>query len=491
MASSQLKLPKKDVLTVAAIGSYWAWVQALFYSSSLLPALFSPNEVSLWNIGAHTLVLLGLAFAARKAGSYSRKRVLLAAAAILSSVGAALLFGGAGLTIPIVQLLGSVLAGAGSAFLLVGWGELLGEIEGDEHRTNLLLVSILVAVSLFVVASSFPVLLQVCFSVGMPFLCAWTIGSAAAIERGRAAQFGNRKITTTFRKKAKSRWVSLLLCTFLFSIPLVYFRAGETSGVRLSIFSSMLVCLCGLFLVDYYLRKRFDHSVMPHLLVLLTSGGMLLLPFLVGGNVFVVGLLIHTGGFAFRAYIYPEFIKLAGYLGKPVAYCCALGTAALDLGQVAGTVIRGNLNVASEQFFINATIGMVYVLFLAGFLFFTHRFDAETENRTGKMFRKVGEDRLEAEGRIPEDSNTTHLMIEGIERQCALAAEAYGLSAKEYEIMNLMIRGRSRASIADELVVSQNTIKTHMTHIYRKCGVGSREELVRLVESMVEATDEH
>ena len=50
--------------------------------------------------------------------------------------------------------------------------------------------------------------------------------------------------------------------------------------------------------------------------------------------------------------------------------------------------------------------------------------------------------------------------------------------------MNLMIRGRSRASIAEELVVSQNTIKTHMTHIYRKCGVGSREELVKLVESM-------
>ena len=79
---------------------------------------------------------------------------------------------------------------------------------------------------------------------------------------------------------------------------------------------------------------------------------------------------------------------------------------------------------------------------------------------------------------------SVHPMIAGIERSCDLVASTFGLSAKECEILKLIARGRSGASIAEEMVVSLNTIKTHVTHIYRKCGVHSREELLKLIESV-------
>jgi LuxR family maltose regulon positive regulatory protein len=50
------------------------------------------------------------------------------------------------------------------------------------------------------------------------------------------------------------------------------------------------------------------------------------------------------------------------------------------------------------------------------------------------------------------------------------------LSAAELRVPGLPARGRSNPQIAATLVVSINTIKTHMQSIYRKLGVRNRWE---------------
>ena len=50
------------------------------------------------------------------------------------------------------------------------------------------------------------------------------------------------------------------------------------------------------------------------------------------------------------------------------------------------------------------------------------------------------------------------------------------LSQQETRVLRLLAAGLSNADIAKELVVSANTIKTHVRSIYRKLGVNSREE---------------
>jgi len=42
--------------------------------------------------------------------------------------------------------------------------------------------------------------------------------------------------------------------------------------------------------------------------------------------------------------------------------------------------------------------------------------------------------------------------------------------------MRLLVAGLSNADIAQELIVSTNTIKTHVKSIYRKLNVKSRDE---------------
>jgi DNA-binding CsgD family transcriptional regulator len=61
----------------------------------------------------------------------------------------------------------------------------------------------------------------------------------------------------------------------------------------------------------------------------------------------------------------------------------------------------------------------------------------------------------------------------------ALAEEA-GLSAREREVLSLLLLGRSYAEIGRVLGVSERTVKYHQSNILEKLGADSRIDLMRL-----------
>ena len=64
------------------------------------------------------------------------------------------------------------------------------------------------------------------------------------------------------------------------------------------------------------------------------------------------------------------------------------------------------------------------------------------------------------------------------------AAEAYGLTAREAEVLAALMGGNSVLGVADKLCISENTVKGHMKNIYCKMGVHSRQEMVDAVEGL-------
>ncbi len=66
---------------------------------------------------------------------------------------------------------------------------------------------------------------------------------------------------------------------------------------------------------------------------------------------------------------------------------------------------------------------------------------------------------------------------------CAAIAQEAGLSARETEVFLLLANGRGIEHIQNRLCISSHTVKTHVYNIYRKMGIGSREELLDLVET--------
>lgn len=52
------------------------------------------------------------------------------------------------------------------------------------------------------------------------------------------------------------------------------------------------------------------------------------------------------------------------------------------------------------------------------------------------------------------------------------------LSARERQVLTLVARGRSNRAVAEELFVSEATVKTHLSHVYEKLGVTDRAAAV-------------
>jgi DNA-binding CsgD family transcriptional regulator len=59
-------------------------------------------------------------------------------------------------------------------------------------------------------------------------------------------------------------------------------------------------------------------------------------------------------------------------------------------------------------------------------------------------------------------------------------AEAAGLSAREREVLSLLLLGRSYAEIGSALGIGERTVKYHQTNILEKLGADSRVDLMRL-----------
>lgn len=73
-------------------------------------------------------------------------------------------------------------------------------------------------------------------------------------------------------------------------------------------------------------------------------------------------------------------------------------------------------------------------------------------------------------------------MSEVVGAACGRLAAEGGLSEREQDVLAMMARGYAPAYIADALVISDSTVRTHVKAIYRKLGISSREELIGLVE---------
>jgi DNA-binding NarL/FixJ family response regulator len=90
--------------------------------------------------------------------------------------------------------------------------------------------------------------------------------------------------------------------------------------------------------------------------------------------------------------------------------------------------------------------------------------------------------------------NAIHLASRGMHVLPRSAASAGGpesaavegaelLTPREAEVLELLLAGRTNAQIAHQLSIGIETVRTHARNIYRKLGIGSRRELVRLTRS--------
>lgn len=84
------------------------------------------------------------------------------------------------------------------------------------------------------------------------------------------------------------------------------------------------------------------------------------------------------------------------------------------------------------------------------------------------------------------DVSSSHMAIKPqvtFDDKCARIARLFALTHREEEVMKLLIEGKTGTDVQGVLCISKGTVKNHITHIYKKLDIHTRQELKELFES--------
>lgn len=84
--------------------------------------------------------------------------------------------------------------------------------------------------------------------------------------------------------------------------------------------------------------------------------------------------------------------------------------------------------------------------------------------------------RLVSQGKKWFSPELVSVMLEQINKK---SLSDYGLSTREEEVFNLVLKGLTNHKIADELNIAEGTVKNHVSSIYGKLNLSSRLDAIR------------
>ena len=448
-------------------GFFWIWVWIVFQNDLLgRIAQFGPVRLSSWAIAllsyAIGFFVLGLLFKTRRI--VPRGKLYVFALMLSMSAGALimLLLGSFDVLDPLLSralaITSSFLMGIGTSGLHVEWGRVFGS-RGTRATVIHGIAGTLFAAILYVVLFALPMqALQLCTPI-LPIFCLWPLrktlrGNPRLYEHGiKATLFIPWKFIVTSLIQGLSfgvMWSALLLTDQGGSIMLV--NAGSFSLAAIG------VCMAALLF-----KMDFNHLIYQVGFLTMSIGYVLLA---CSGSAISLGSMVNSVGCHFMSVLmWALCVYLIENRRLSANWVFTWTTGSYILGQALGAVIAESVldsaNAASSNMSMLAA-AMVFVILASALLMLSNN-----NLRTGWGMVRPSESDLRADA---------------FDVACKIVGSEYGLTPREIEILMPLSKGRNRTVIGDQLLLSPNTVKTHIRNIYQKTGVHSQQELIDLVE---------
>ena len=105
-------------------------------------------------------------------------------------------------------------------------------------------------------------------------------------------------------------------------------------------------------------------------------------------------------------------------------------------------------------------------------------------DRHGREAKRLHQSQLDnsAERRPADEATAGNPAPADLTDLCARAARTYNLTRREEDVLLLLADGETTPAIAEKLVLSPNTVKTHVRNLYRKLGINRRADLANRLE---------
>ncbi len=282
------------------------------------------------------------------------------------------------------------------------------------------------------------------------------------------------------RKEAAIELWRPLLCvaSSAFVVGIVRFESVGGSGslgqTNVSNMIGLLIASAILLASWTFIYRRVTLNRLYKILFPLTATAFLFLPFLDGtfrqfvtSFVFVVfsvtaSLMVVSCVRTARSQVLPPVLVYGLFAGA--VYACSL------LGSFVGSLADMRGGIGLTELAVVALVA-VYVLSMA----------MVAPQRKGEgSLRQASQVPFSAMGSVVERPVETDI----VSARCAVAVERYALSPRESDVVVLLAHGRDVPYIAEELVLSKNTVRSHIKNIFTKTGVHSRQELIDLLEAI-------
>ena len=83
-----------------------------------------------------------------------------------------------------------------------------------------------------------------------------------------------------------------------------------------------------------------------------------------------------------------------------------------------------------------------------------------------------------------QELDIKELVLENFDNKITEIEKLYSLTPRESEVYSLLVKGRNAGYVNEELGISINTVKTHVSNIYKKLDVHSQQELIDQFEEL-------
>lgn len=486
-----------------------------------LPLEFQTDEVTLTFFLAQALAFGG-AFVASLFGSYyfprGARRMLVSLSALLVFAGSACLIGAMYLFDITMFLVasGGVLLGVGCAGMFMLWQRYFSSLPSEAGNLRLIIGTALAPVMYFGL-HLIPIALTA-FLVPLIFvpLCALCVTLSVREMRVDQPMFEDvpRDHPKVYKQVARDYWRSAL------SVGSLAFASGVIRGVALlhqEIFEIVnigsmlgsLVSAAVLLIIWFRFSFRFDLTSVFRVVYPIVITGFLLLPFLGAHYLNLFAALTYMIFSLVLMLMMMQCAQISRDRGiNPVFIYAFFGSVVYlmqSFGFLFGWLSDSLLLFEVDWVFIVAMVSS-YVLGMtllaaSGTLFrgLSGKAIAGSEpieflplNRETALSKDTPDERVEKkplrEHKVkrhrPSPSEDFGVIKDRITKQGFVLREQYGLSSRETEVMDLIARGNSVATIADKLVISENTVRTHSKHIYTKLDIHKRQELLDLLEEV-------
>lgn len=490
------------LFAVAGMALLWATLHTITFSGGVFSVLAPVQYDAAWIINSLLMFLafFVLALISRKTDTLLSYRWFMPLCSVLMIISLLLFVVGA--VFPhasIVLYLGSAFLTCSTAPLIVACGELYGYLNPKGEQLLVTLVAIVVSVMIYYVEINIPDWLAAITLLTIGVSSIWCLGSSYRLLEPSASLYGMREKSSMTKSPAL-----FLVCIIVLSIPMGYLRRSPdaititSGGSEWEIILATTIVVMAIVAMTEAFAERRGYLLMPALIFLLQVGA--LVTHMINGaqTTFISLVLLYSGYYLFLAMVY---LGLGAIVATSKVNAIRLFAWAM-IANVGGLLLGFLLSLA--QTWISGDLMTVFTLLLSCLMFSlgitllqsksysifrvnsvdesTYSFELLGTPAFFDVVFEHGTTAAQVDTNSEEISDSDASLLDMVILHCSEVSATYSLSARESSVLVELARGKTIASIAKDLFVSENTIKAHTKSIYRKLNIHTREELIALVE---------